>query len=227
MVNKLDELQTRVNNGKVDIIVITEALPKHSSFKLQEQELKIKGFASISNFDCAHEQNGRGIIIYVMDGLISVKREVKVSFNEHLVVDITLPSKKEIILAVFYRSPNSSDENSSRLFRCISDVANIKSSSVIMLGDFNLPRINWATCIAPLGSYEERFIDCLMDNFLCQHVREYTRMREGQKSTILDLALTKDEEYTSDIDISDHLRKSDHLIMKITVNESLKKYLNA
>ena len=97
LVNKLDELQTRVYNGKVDIIVITEALPKHSSFKLQEQELKIKGFASISNFDCAHEQNGRGIIIYVMDGLISVKREVKVSFNEHLVVDITLPSKKEII----------------------------------------------------------------------------------------------------------------------------------
>ena len=42
LTNKMDELRARVNKGKVDAIVITETLPKHSFFEVQEQELKIK-----------------------------------------------------------------------------------------------------------------------------------------------------------------------------------------
>ena len=56
-----------------------------------------------------------------------------------------------------YRSPNSTQGNNFRLLEGIVEVANSTNPKVVILGDFNLPRINWLTC-APFGSYEETFV---------------------------------------------------------------------
>ena len=70
LTNKVDELQTRVIDEKVHAIAISEALPKNSIFSVQEQELAIKGYSSVSNFEIANVTNGRGIILYAKDDLI-------------------------------------------------------------------------------------------------------------------------------------------------------------
>ena len=136
-----------------------------------------------------------------------------------MVVDITLLTGVTITVCIFYRSPNSSQDNNMRLLQCITDCADINGTKVIMLGDFNLPRINWPTMRAPCGSYEELFLDTLMDNFLIQHIREMTRMRSNSEGSILDLVITKEEDYVSDIKYGTHLGRSDHLVLKITVCE--------
>ena len=58
-----------------------------------------------------------------------------------------------------------------------------------------------------------------MDNFLIQHIREITRMRSNSEGSILDLVITKEEDYVSDITYGTHLGRSDHLVLKITVCE--------
>ena len=134
-------------------IAITEALPKHSLYKVQEQELSIMGFTSISNFESEYGPKSRGIILYVRNGLTCVRKEIKVVFQEYIVADITLPTGKVVTLGVFYRSPNSTQGNNFRLLESIVEVANSTNPKVVILGDFNLPRINWLTCCAPFGSY--------------------------------------------------------------------------
>ena len=63
---------------------------------------------------------------------------------------------------------------------------------------------------------------CLLDNFLYQHVLEPTRIRSGQKENILDLVLTKEEEYIHDLDFMNPVGKSDHLVLRIVLNEPIK-----
>ena len=75
LTNKLDELKSRVNEEKVEAIAVTEALPKHSLFTVQEEELAIQGFNSVSNFEMTNGCKGRGIIVYVKEGLNFVKRD--------------------------------------------------------------------------------------------------------------------------------------------------------
>ena len=138
-----------------------------------------------------YKYGGRGIILYVSNKLTCVKKEIEVSFHECLVVEVALQTGKVITLGVFYRSPNSNQENCSKLLDYISEICISTNQNTIILGDFNLPRINWPNYSAPPGSYEESFIECVMDNFLCQHVGQNTRIREGQQSNILDLVFTK------------------------------------
>ena len=80
-------------------------------------------------------------------------------------------------IEIFYRSPNSSNENSTQLLHCMTDLVNKTGLKTIIMGDFNLPRINWSTTSAPSSSFEDCFIDNTSDNFLSQHIKENTRMR--------------------------------------------------
>ena len=125
-------------------------------------------------------------------------------------------------LGLIYRSPNSSNQNNSLLLDIISDICLKTKEKLIIIGDFNLPRINWANMRAPHNSYEDSFLCCLLDNFLYQHVLEPTRIRSGQKENILDLVLTKEEEYIHDLDFMNPVGKSDHLVLRIVLNEPIK-----
>ena len=219
LANKLDELQTVINEGQPDVIAVTEALPKRSYFKVQEEDLALDGYNSISNFSDAQKHNGRGIILYVVADITCVKRDVVVEFHEHLMVDIVLATGSEVSIGVFYRSPSSKYENNIKLLQCVTNFASSKDSKIILLGDFNLPKIKWTTLSAPSGSYEEDFVECILENFLFQLIYENTRMRCGNEGNILDLVFTKEEGYVSAVEYGSHLGKSDHLVLQIILDE--------
>ena len=134
-------------------------------------------------------------------------------------VDISLPTGCVVSLGIFYRSPNSTSENNLQMLTCIKDFSDTTGSKMLILGDFNLPRIDWSTLSAPVGSYEELFVEVIMENFLIQHVTEITRARNTGDGSMLDLVFSKDEEFINQIEFGPHLGKSDHLIIKIKVNE--------
>ena len=101
--------------------------------------------------------------------------------------------------------------NNDLLLKSISNFCDESGDNVVILGDFNLPRINWANNRATHGYLEESFIECIMENFLYQHIHEATRSRSGQHENILDLVLTKDDDYVNDLTHKSPLGKSDHL----------------
>ena len=78
-----------------------------------------------------------------------------------------------------------------------------------MAGDFNFGHINWENLLSQ-NNRERNFIDKRQDNYLSQMVTVPTRKRGSDRSTILDLIITKQPNKITDIDIRSSLGSSDH-----------------
>ena len=74
-------------------------------------------------------------------------------------------------------------------------VCNLKPSHLLIVGDFNIKDINWVdiTSDAIETHTSTRFIECIRDCFLFQHVLEPTRYRTDNVLSISDLVLTNGE----------------------------------
>ena len=191
-------------------------------FPVQEQELQIEGFSIVSNLENANTLSKRGILFYISNLLTFTVRNPIYEFHEQLFIDVTLNTSSLVSIGLYYRSPNSSSMNNDLLLKSISKFCDESGDNVVILGDFNLPRINWANNRATHGYLEESFIECIMENFLYQHIHEATRSRSGQNENILDLVLTKDDDYVNDLTLKSPLGKSDHLVIAIVLNEPTK-----
>ena len=135
---------------------------------------------------------------------------LKKLYNEYVLIEITCKGKDEkILVCCIYRSPNSSLENNATLCNCITELSKIKCKNIIMVGDFNYGHINWEN-LSSQNNTERNVIDKLQDNYLSQMVTVPTWKRGSDRSTILDLIITKQPDKITDIDIRSPLGSSDH-----------------
>ena len=124
-------------------------------------------------------------------------------------------STDNLLVGRIYRSPNSTDENNHQLTQLINEVNSNKYSSLLILGDFNFPHINWELeqPYSTAGNAAVKFLDTVKDNFLFQHVRTPTRSRSYSTPSILDLVLTRDENIIEQMSIEAPLGRSDHSVI--------------
>ena len=80
----------------------------------------------------------------------------------------------------------------------IDELAENHKDNLMIVGDFNLPNINWSTKTA-VGSFENKFLEKLDDHYLMQHVDEPARARGDSRPHLLDLVLTRNTDI-EDID---------------------------
>jgi hypothetical protein len=78
--------------------------------------------------------------------------------------------------------------------------------SVMIMGDFNYPGINWESLDCDSSSLA--FRDLVLDNYLYQHVRQPTRM-----NNILDLVISSNASLVNDVRVLEHLGNGDHNII--------------
>jgi endonuclease/exonuclease/phosphatase family metal-dependent hydrolase len=118
-------------------------------------------------------------------------------------------------VGVVYRSPNASEQCSQQLNEAIHEMVSSSFSHVLIVGDFNYPAINWLdqSCSAPVDHPSHKFLNCVQDTFLYQHVVEATRYRIGQQANMLDLVFTNEEAMVSDLSSHDPLGGSDHVVL--------------
>lgn len=115
------------------------------------------------------------------------------------------------MLTAVYRSPNSTSVNDNRLLDLLQEIADQRTNHKIVIGDFNLPNINWTTCTVSNGDqYSHSFIERIRDCFLVQHVKDITRCRGNDKGNVLDLVFTDDDLRVEEIEVTSPLGKSDH-----------------
>ena len=95
-------------------------------------------------------------------------------------------------------------------------------------GDFNFNKINWTPQPIPpqddrVDSQEVKFVECIRDTYMYQHISEPTRYREGQRPTIDDLIFSSDINNVSKIKHLSPLGKSDHeaLTCEVQINPPL------
>ena len=87
----------------------------------------------------------------------------------------------------------------------------------LIIGDFNLANTDWSTWTAKcnLDTIDSKFLECLRDNLLLQHVNKATRARGTDNPHLLDLVIS-DDEYIDAVNYLSPLGKSDHSVLNFT-----------
>ena len=111
-----------------------------------------------------------------------------------------------------YRAPNSGLEEDKALISLIGAACG-NSQTPIIVGDFNLPGIDWHFEDEGDSRVAYEFMQCFQQAALHQHVRQPTRIRFSQRPAILDLVLTRLGSDISELQQEVPLGKSDHNVL--------------
>ena len=151
---------------------------------------------------------GGGVLLYINNkfNAIQVEDLDDVNFPESLWCRLEFEKSKTLI-GICYRPPDSTKINDDAL---ISLLAKISAKDVIIMGDFNYPKLNWKEEL--LNNYCP-FGECLNDNFLHQMVNENTR-----GDNVLDLIITSNENIVDNLRVEELFSTSDHRIIRWNVN---------
>ncbi|XP_060606940.1 uncharacterized protein LOC132759227 [Ruditapes philippinarum] len=227
--NKWSELEALVYLHQPDIVGLTEAFKKNlenpnlSSYVLQGYHVfcnpKFQNVAS------------RGTLLFVRDYLevTEYKKLNENSAKEAIWCEIKINNLEKLLVGLVYRSPNSSAENNVAINEMISALNNETQSRVVVMGDFNYRDIDWKHWIssAPENHVSHEFIEAVRDSYLHQNIEFYTRYRNGQRPSTLDLVFSSEELLVNNIEHFSPLGKSDHIVITfgIDCNSSNEAYM--
>ena len=159
---------------------------------------------------------GRGILIYVQNsitGVLEVTAEQE--FSENKIISIKFRNNKSLLVACLYRSESGTRENNSNMLKLIKEIAKMKQTYKLVVGDLNYKMIDWENWQTPKPetSEEHQLINCIQDLYWHQHVTSPTRYRDGVEPSLLDLILTNDEHLVENLEHLSPLGKSDHSML--------------
>ena len=213
---KIDELQSliqeeRVKNHSLPFLAVTETWLKSY---ISDAQLHIPGYV-VSRSDRG-KRTGGGVLLYSHQNLPVSECE---SFDDGVceAVFCRFDTIKTCVVVV-YRPPNATASSFSSLLSftsaCIKSVDD-DSYDIIVMGDFNLPAIDWETNLVKSGGSSDFIQSCNIllkfnsDNFLNQYVSCPTR-----GNNVLDLFLTNNSRLVSNVK-STTTSMSDHNIIDI------------
>ncbi len=215
--NKIHELLINIGIFRPDVIMITEVLPKNSETKTTKASLNINGYELYTNIE--QEEIIRGIALYVSNNLIVEETKFNTNSNENVWCTLILKENDKLLLGCIYRSPTYNNVNTQTLCNLFQEVNDKNPSHILIVGDFNYPEIDWSDYHSNATQHRlQIFLDKIQDLFLYQHVAEFTRYREGQNPSILDLILTNEETIVNNLQYVPPLGKSDHVCLVFNTN---------
>ena len=217
--NKLEELKFRIEqeSERPNVICITEYKAKNCKKSIPElSEYGIEGYTLFHNGDQCN--SARGVMVYVDIKMTATPVDVGGSFVESLFLNLKINNSERLLLGCMYRSPNSNTENNKKLLELLNNINYASYSNVVIVGDFNMPEINWeAPILMNVQGFSMEFIKTMNDNFLQQLVTKPTRGRAGQKSNILDLIITTEENAIEGITYGAPIGKGDHTVIQFKI----------
>ena len=195
--NKLNELRSVIDSCDThpQLIGVCEIKPQNFRFAPSATEFLLPGYLFHSNVDT---QIGRGVSHYISNILTATPIVLCDEFCESVWVTMPLTGSDKLLIGCIYCIPTQQcDLNDARLCNMLLRASNMKDvSHVLIMGDFNLPLINWSswTCSnSSENSFDNTFINCLGDSFFHQYVTILTCSRYNQNPSILDLILTNED----------------------------------
>ncbi len=153
---------------------------------------------------------GGGLLVYVKNGFSVLPIDKTSDFNQYCSFKIlNSDNSTSILVTLLYRSPNSAVQNNELLCDMIDNLP--VNEPHIIVGDFNMPEIDWLSYSSP--SKYQRFLDILADKSLDQMVDFPTHIR----GNMLDLVLTNCPDRVVNIENVGNLANSDHCILSIDI----------
>ena len=201
IVNKVDELQVLATN--MDVLAITETwlTPVINSCEI----LPNMNF-TIHRRDRFEHNNkrGGGVLLAVRNTVPCVRRPDLETSAEINVCELRPSCEKKILMTVFYRPPSSDYLYLKEFMKFLDQASRAKFDQLLIVGDFNLPDVDWATVTAS--------IDCQM----------YTLFTEAIEDHVLDLLLTNIPEKISNFKGSWDILNSDHQLTEFSLDLRIK-----
>lgn len=214
--NKMSELRAAVlSNDQPDVIALTEIKPKNSRYPLTKSEIHLENYELFTSGLDKHDS--RGIAIYIHNRVAATEIDKHTDTKETLFLQVDLAGGNKLLIACFYRSPNSGEENNTNINTAISSLST-GFTHVLACGDFNYPGVDWTSLTANGNNRHDTnlFIEAVQDSFLYQHVTSATRARGNNDPSLLDLVFTNEENMVSDMDCGAPIGKSDHASITFT-----------
>lgn len=216
---KLLEDLSKQNNAF--LLCFTES---HLRKNILDAEIHIERFELIRADRLEGRKKG-GVAAYVRNDVIQYTKILKQESNgevEHLLLYI---SKWNLVLSIIYRPPYCSTDNFTRIIGSLKAEINRLGNpepNIVIMGDFNLPIIQWDTNEVYGGSASDRqqsntFLSFIDEFILKQLIDTPTRER-----SILDLLLTNNEDIFSAINIEDTVMSDHRLVIMDTTFDTTK-----
>ena len=181
-----------------DIVGITES---HLIESFNSSYFSIPSF-TLFRHDSPDNVSKHGVCCYVRNSLMvdSVTKSLPNTLTFRLV-------QFNVFILVVYRPPSNSPIENERLADFMTDFCSDKE--VIIVGDLNLPTINWVHDDQAVGcsALDRVFLEVFLSLGLTQWVREPTFPRSGN---ILDIVLTTEPDRVGTLDVLPPLPSCDH-----------------
>ena len=183
--------------------------------------LDLHSVFSVFRCDRKNGRLGGGSCALVPIGLKAV--QVSYSLSEEKLLDsccncdvLTLDLNyncNKVRFILIYRPPSTSGMESIALSNLVSSLYETGCTNVI-LGDLNLPEINWETLETKLDGVHDVMLDCFSSLGLNQFVNFPTRYSTSGRGNILDIILSNDPMFVDVLDNHPPLGTSDHAMIE-------------
>ena len=215
VVNEKGEFYHMLNDLNPDIVVGTESwlTPDIQNSEIFPTELNY----SVHRRDRETNKIGGGIFILVKNSLVSTRIAEAETNCEILWVKIALNIAKPLLVGAYYK-PTENDETSVTELAKSLDIVRGKGNTTWLLGDFNMPHIDWVTnspnANCKLHSLYNAFLESLDDHNLDQMVTLPTRDEK-----ILDLFCCSNSTLVTEVSVKPGI--SDHCVIYSAQGKSL------
>ncbi len=196
--NKLNELSLLLTSGEVDVVGITETW---LSSDFPDALLSGSGNFQVFRSDRSCGMHGGGVCLLVSNRLRAIC--VPGCPAEVIAVDVALAEICYRIVCV-YRAPSLGLEDLTLLTGTMESLLSVQWP-VFIMGDLNLPEIQWNQLMRPSDTVSATFLDFCLQQALEQIVLYPTR-----GSNILDIILCSDTTPVLRCSVADPFANSDH-----------------
>jgi len=209
--NKIDLLHMYVAHYKPCFVAITESW---ANSLISDSIFAPSGYQTFRK-DRTNKKGG-GVMLFVSNCLKCELLDLP-SYNlESVCCKIVLEEKETLLIVVIYRPPDCDKTIDEQINAMLKYACQINTTYKIVVGDFNLPAIDWVQLTFPPANDE--FMNTIFELNLIQHV-----LRPTRDNVILDLIFTDSAESVLNIDIIEPLGASDHNMVLCELNVMSKK----
>ena len=208
--NKTADLEYLINKEEPDIIAGSETWlnPDIYNTEILSNNYEI--------FRKDRSDSHGGVLLAIKSNL--VVEEIKTKPNNNIEVEavyckISLPNSTPLIIGSVYRPPNSTIEYMTDMCNELSNIKKQYKNAVIwIMGDFNLPDINWNSYTIDKHQYSKEINELFINTIQSLNLEQVTK-QPTRNHNILDLFLTNRPGLVIDYEIIPGL--SDHDIVRV------------
>jgi hypothetical protein len=204
-VNKMRMYKSILEVEKPDILCVVETWLNSN---INDHELTVGGY---HNFRKDRKSRGGGILLSVKNTLTCSRRmDLEVNnecYNEIMVIEFKPSSNFHAFIVVIYRPPSADKTFNDNLKGVLTKIHSTGCRNILMLGDLNLPDINWESLTA----------DQPISADMCETLDLYSLYQinlnpsRRTNNNVLDIVLSNDPDSIVNIHTCESLLKSDHL----------------